>query len=144
MEKVGKILELFISEEGLEDRVKKTSLRVDKGGVLDDKFYAKSIKRSILISSDDSYSMSKEQGIELSYGLLGENILMDFNPYSLDVGTELKIGEVILEITQACTICNHLSKVDKKLPKLLKNDRGIFAKVVKSGTIYVNDAVFML
>jgi len=144
MKKVGEILELFISIEGSENRVKKASLSVDKSGILGDKFYAKSIQRSILISSDDSYLLTKEQGIELSYGLLGENILMDFNPYSLDVGTELKIGEVILEITQACTICNHLSKIDKKLPKLLRNDRGIFAKVVKSGSIHVNDAVFML
>ena len=144
MKKVGKILELFISIEGSENRVKKASFSVDKSGILGDKFYGKSIQRSILLSSEDSYRLSKEQGIELSYGLLGENILMDFNPYSLDVGTKLKIGEVTLEITQACTICNHLSKVDKKLPKLLKNDRGIFAKVIQSGSIHVNDAVFML
>ncbi len=144
MKKVGKILELFISIEGAENRVKKASFMVDKSGILGDKFYGKSIQRSILLSSEDSYLLSKEQGIELSYGLLGENILMDFNPYSLDVGTKLKIGEVTLEITQACTICNHLSKVDKKLPKLLKNDRGIFAKVIKSGSIHVNNAVFML
>ena len=144
MKKVGKILELFISIEGSENRVKKTSFSVDKSGVLGDKFYGKSIQRSILLSSDDSYILSKEQGIELSYGMLGENILMDFNPYLLNVGTQLQIGEVILEITQACTICNHLSKIDKKLPKLLKNDRGIFAKVIKNGSIHVNDAIFML
>ena len=144
MKKVGNILELFISIEGSKNRVKKTSFSVDESGILGDKFYGKSIQRSILLSSDDSYLLSKEQGIELSYGLLGENILMDFNPYSLDVGTKLKIGEVILEITQACTICNHLSKIDKKLPKLLKNDRGIFAKVIQSGNIHVNNAVFML
>jgi MOSC domain-containing protein YiiM len=144
MKKVGRILELFISIEGSKNRVKKASFAVDKSGILDDKFYGKNIQRSILLSSDDSYVLSKNQGIDLSYGLLGENILMDFNPYSLEVGTEIKIGEVILEITQVCTICNHLSKVDKKLPKLLKNDRGIFAKVIKSGILHVNDAIFML
>ena len=144
MKKVGKILKLFISIKGIEKRVERESLIVDKSGILEDKFYGKELQRSILLSSNDSYLLTKEQGINLSYGELGENILMDFNPYSLDLGVQLKIGEVTLEITQACTICNHLSKIDKKLPKLLKKDRGIFAKVIQNGTIYEDDAIFML
>lgn len=144
MKKVGKILKLFISIKGIEKRVERESLIVDKSGILEDKFYGKDLQRSILLSSNDSYLLTKEQGINLSYGELGENILMDFNPYSLDLGVQLQIGEVTLEITQACTICNHLSKIDKKLPKLLKKDRGIFAKVIQNGTIYEDDAIFML
>jgi len=144
MKKVGKILKLFISIKGIEKRVERESLIVDKSGILEDKFYGKDLQRSILLSSNDSYLLTKEQGINLSYGELGENILMDFNPYSLDLGVQLQIGEVTLEITQACTICNHLSKIDKKLPKLLKKDRGIFAKVIHNGTIYEDDAIFML
>lgn len=144
MKKVGKILKLFISIKGIEKRVERESLIVDKSGILEDKFYGKELQRSILLSSNDSYLLTKEQGINLSYGELGENILMDFNPYSLDLGVQLQIGEVTLEITQACTICNHLSKIDKKLPKLLKKDRGIFAKVIQNGTIYEDDAIFML
>ena len=144
MKKVGKILKLFISIKGIEKRVERESLIVDKSGILEDKFYGKDLQRSILLSSNDSYLLTKEQGINLSYGELGENILMDFNPYSLDLGVQLQIGEVTLEITQACTICNHLSKIDKKLPKLLKKDRGIFAKVIHNGIIYEDDAIFML
>ena len=144
MKKIGNISKLFISIKGLEKRVKKESLTIDINGVLEDKFYGKEQQRSILLSSNDSYLLTQEQGIDLPYGELGENILMDFNPYSLDIGTQLQIGEVIIEITQACTICNHLSKIDKKLPKLLKTDRGIFAKTIKNGTIYVDDSIFML
>ena len=144
MQEIGKVLKLFISIKGLDKRVEKKLLEVDKNGVLEDKFYGKTLQRSILLSSDDSYLLTKENGISLNYGELGENILMDFNPYSLDVGARLQIGEVILEITQDCPICNHLSKIDKKLPKLLKEDRGIFAKAIKEGIIYENDAIFML
>jgi len=144
MKEVGKILKLFTSIKGLEKRLEKEQLSFDKNGILDDKFYGKDIQRSILLSSKDSYLLIKEHSITLNYGELGENILMDFNPYLLPVETQLQIGEVILEITQVCTICNHLSKIDRKLPKLLKNDRGIFAKVIKEGTIHKDDAVFML
>jgi MOSC domain-containing protein YiiM len=73
--------------------------------------------------------------------MLGENILIDYNPYDLPVGTKLEIGEVVLEISQHCTLCKSLTKVDNALPKLLKNDRGIFAKVVKSGNISLKDKI---
>ena len=144
MKEVGKILKLFISIKGLEKRVEKKQISVDENGILGDKFHGKDRQRSILISSKDSYLLTQENNISIDYGELGENILMDFNPYLLAVGTQLQIGEVILEITQACTICNHLSKIDKKLPKLLKDDSGIFDKVVKEGNIYEDDAIFML
>ncbi len=144
MQEVGKILKLFISIKGIEKRVEKAQLSVDENGILEDKFYAKDRQRSILLSSKESYLLTQEHSIDLNYGTLGENILMDFNPYLLPVGTQLQIGEVILEITQACTICNHLSKIDKKLPKLLKDDRGIFSKVIKKGNIYNGDTIFML
>ena len=144
MQEIGKILKLFISIKGIEKRVEQEQLSVDENGILEDKFYAKDRQRSILLSSKESYLLTQEHSIDLNYGELGENILMDFNPYLLPVGTQLQIGEVILEITQACTICNHLSKIDKKLPKLLKEDRGIFAKVIKKGNIYNSDTIFML
>ncbi len=144
MKEVGKILKLFISIKGLEKRVEKKQISVDENGILSDKFHGKDRQRSILISSKDSYLLTQENNISIDYGELGENILMDFNPYLLAVGTQLQIGEVILEITQTCTICNHLSKIDKKLPKLLKEDRGIFTKVIKEGNIYEDDAIFML
>ncbi|MEA3491316.1 MAG: MOSC domain-containing protein [Campylobacterota bacterium] len=137
----GEVLKLFISKKGEEQRVTMREIEVDENGVVGDKFYGKDPSRSILITALDSYILAKEEGIDMAYGSLGENILMECSPYHLSVGTHFKIGEVILEITQNCTLCNSLAKVDKKLPKLLKNDRGIFAKVVKEGTICISNRV---
>ncbi|MDX9814399.1 MAG: MOSC domain-containing protein [Sulfurimonas sp.] len=140
----GKVLKLFVSKSGEKNRVNLKSIDLDEGGVIGDKFYAKDNLRSVLLSSKDSYSLAKDEGIDMEFGLLGENILMDFNPYNLKSGTKLLIGSATLSISQNCTICNHLSAVDKRLPKLLKNDRGIFAKVVKSGTINEGDNIQIL
>ncbi len=105
-------------------------LYLDADGVIGDKFHGVDIDRSILISTIDSYKMAEDMGINLEYGLLGENILMDYNPYGLPTGANIAIGdEVILEISQHCTLCKSLTKIDNRLPKLLKDDRGIFAKV---------------
>ncbi len=142
---VGKVIKLFISQENSSNRILKERLYLDHSGVIDDKFYSKDINRSVLISSIKSYSMAQENNISINYGELGENILIDYNPYDLPTGTQIKIGEVTtLEISQNCTLCKSLTKIDTKLPKLLKDDRGIFAKVVKSGYIHIGDEITIL
>lgn len=141
---IGKVLKLFISTASDSKRVDESVIAVNELGVLGDKFYDKDTQRSILIASIDSYNLVKEYDIEMPFGYLGENLLIDYNPYSLSIGTKLKIGNTILEISQNCTICNHLSVIDKRIPKLLKNDRGIFAKVVNNGEIKVDDSIYIL
>lgn len=142
--KVGHVLNLFVSHSGVSERLEKNELSFDTLGVIEDKFYNKNIQRSVLIASIDSYNLIKNYGLEMPFGYLGENILLDYNPYALEVGRVLKIGETLLEITQHCTICNHLAVIDVKIPTLLKNDRGIFAKVVGNGDIRVADDVYLL
>ena len=140
--KVGKIIELFYST--VEGRVSATELSLDNKGVVEDKYYDKDIERSVLIASIDSYELALSHGINAPYSTLGENILTDYNPYDLQAGTRLSIGELILEISQHCTLCNSLSKIDKRLPNVLQDDRGIFAKVIKSGLITKGDNIYLL
>jgi len=138
--KTGSVQKLFISVKD-KGRESKENLELDKDGVCGDKYYAKNSSRAILITSLDSYKIAKENGIEAGFSSLGENILMDINPYHLTVGDKLTIGDVVLEITHNCTLCKSLAKVDAKLPEILKNDRGIFAKTIKDGTIKIGDKV---
>ena len=140
--KEGTVLELFISKK--KDRENKKEMVLNFNGILEDKYYNKEVDRSILITSIDSYLLAKENNIDLEYGSLGENILIDLNPYKLNHGDKLYIGEVILEITKNCTICNSLAKIDPNLPKVLKIDRGIFARTFKGGKIQKDDKVTIL
>ena len=139
----GVVLELFISIKNI-GKEQKNEIILDEAGIQEDKYYNKDANRSILITSNDSYLLAKKSGIEAPFGSLGENILIDLNPYSLNSGDRIRIGEVELEITQNCTICNSLAKVDVNLPKVLKSDRGIFAKTIKSGKIRKGDNVNIL
>ena len=138
----GKILKLFYSTDN--GRVNTPKLALDEKGVIEDKYYDKDIQRSVLIASQESYKLAAKHGIDAPSSALGENILIDYNPYHLKPGARLKIGTLVLEISQNCTLCNSLAKVDKKLPKLLKDDRGIFAKVINGGTINKDDNIYLL
>ena len=140
--KVGKILELFYSTS--DGRVNTTALTLDEKGVIEDKYYDKDIERSVLITSIDSYTLALKHDIDVPHSALGENLLIDYNPYHLNPGAKLVINDLELEISQNCTLCKSFAKVDKRLPKLLKDDRGIFARVTSSGTIHKGDNIYLL
>ena len=141
---LGNVIELFVSKKGESKRIHCETLTIDKKGVIGDKFYDKDPKRAILLTSIQSYDLALNHQISMDYGTLGENILIDYSPYNMSLGQQLKMGEVIIEIVQNCTICNHLSVIDKNLPKLLKDDRGVFVQVVQAGVIRKDDKVFLL
>ena len=142
MTKVGKVFSLFYSPST--GRTSVPSFDLDTKGIQKDKHYAKSISRSVLITSLESYALAKHHGIDAAYGVLGENMLIDYNPYHLRSGERLKIGKVIFEISQPCTLCKSLTKIDNRLPKLLKDDRGIFAQVLEAGSIKEGDDIYLL
>ena len=141
----GKVLQLYITKNDAgKTRLKKECVSLDEQGIKEDKFYSKDSQRAILITSKESYELAQKNDIDILDGLLGENILIDINPYSLLPGNRLQIGDALLEITQNCTLCKGLTSVNSKLPKLLKNDRGIFAKALNDATICINDPVVFL
>ncbi len=142
MTKVGNISSLFYATSN--GSTLTSVLLLDEKGIVKDKHYNKDKERSVLIASLDSYVLAKNNGIDVPYGSLGENLLIDYNPYQLQAGARLKIADVTLEISQHCTLCKSFTKIDEKLPELLKNDRGIFAKVIESGSIKKGDDIYLL
>jgi len=142
MTKVGNVSSLYYSTAN--GRTSTSQLLLDEKGVVKDKHYNKNIERSVLIASLDSYELAQNNGIEVPFSALGENLLIDYNPYHLATGSRLKIANVILEISQHCTLCKSFTKINIQLPKLLKDDRGIFAKVIKPGLVTENDDIYLL
>jgi len=142
LSKIGNIIKLFYSTD--DGRVNTDELTLDDKGVLGDKYYNKDINKSVLITSQESYKLIANNGIDVQYSALGENIIMDSNPYHLNSGTQLSIGTIVLEISQHGTLCKGLTKIDSKLPKLLKGNRGLFAKVIKGGIMYKGDNIYLL
>jgi MOSC domain-containing protein YiiM len=116
-------------------------LDMDNKGIAGDKHYGKDPDRTVLITSIKAYDILKQNGISASHGSLGENIVVDLDLDDIKPGDQLQMGDVVVEIAQNCTLCNHLSAIDKRVPKLLRHDRGVFAKVVQGGRLHLNDEV---
>ncbi len=146
MKHIGKVINTYsadINSKGL-PRPLVDFLELKEGyGIINDKFAGKELNKTVMIVGINSYELAKENEIQMEYGSLGENILLDFNPHDFEVGTIFCIGDSEFEITEKCTICNHLSVFGKKLPKLLRHCRGLYCKINKSGTITKNDDVYI-
>jgi MOSC domain-containing protein YiiM len=135
---IGQVIETFSATKDNTrlPRPKVESLNlIEKYGIEFDKFAGKKLDQTVMIVGLKSYEIAKNSGIDLVLGSLGENILLDFDPHDFEIGSSFKIGDAIIEITQICTVCNHLNVFDENLPRLLKGHRGVYCKILKSGLI---------
>lgn len=141
---LGHVVEVFSANKGYKGKQRPVveQLEMIYGyGIEHDKFAGKNENRSVMIIGQNAYDIAKENGIVLPKGSLGENILLDFNPHLLKIGTVFIIGDVEFEITQSCTICKHLAVFDERLPQLLAKDRGLYCKILNNGNVVKNTKV---
>lgn len=135
---IGKVIQTFSADKnssGLPRPIVSSLNLIVDYGIENDKFALKDLDQTVMMVGLKSYDIAKQEGINLVHGALGENILVDFDPHEYKIGDVFYIGDSAIEITQICTVCNHLSVFDKKLPKLLKSHRGLYCKILNSGII---------
>ena len=137
---IAHVLALFITDLQKQTILCEKIILEDQG-IVGDKHHGKEPARTVLLTSSHAYDMLLHENIHASFGALGENIVIDYDLHRVKPGDKIELGEVILEITQNCTLCSHLSKIDKRVPSLLRHDRGIFAKVLKGGELHLHDEV---
>jgi len=75
-------------------------------------------------------------GTELNFGDFAENITTQgIDLSNIPVGTQLHLGNAILEIAQIGKKCHHDCEVFKVVGDCVMPRKGIFAKVIKEGEI---------
>jgi MOSC domain-containing protein YiiM len=80
--------------------------------------------------------------MDLTPGILRENITtVGLNVNGLPIGQTLRIGDVRLEVSAACTPCNLMEKIRPGLRKELYGRRGMLCRVIDGGTIRRGDVI---
>lgn len=99
--------------------------------------------RQVSLLGVESINKMKEIGIEgLCSGKFAENITTEgINLYDLPVGTKLKIGETLHEVTQIGKECHSGCAIFQQIGQCIMPKEGIFTKVLKGGKIRVNDEI---
>lgn len=144
--RLGTVIETFSADKnskGLPRPLVEKLELIEGYGIKNDKFANDDLDKTVMIVGKESYELAKSKGIDLVDGSYGENILFDFDPHEFDIGDTFRVGDTYISITEKCTICNHLSIFSPKLPKLVKNHRGLYCKILKGGLIKKNTEVFL-
>ncbi len=93
-------------------------------------------------------SIEKSKGLPtdgLCHGVFAENITTEgIELYTIPVGTKLKVGECIIEITQIGKECHEGCAIQKLVGKCVMPREGIFASVIKGGKVYEGDDIEIL
>ena len=81
----------------------------------------------------------------IPHGSFGENLLIEgVDLATLPIGTVLKCGEALLEVTQIGKECHTRCKIYDRVGDCIMPREGIFAKVIKEGMVRVSDTCSIL
>lgn len=93
-------------------------------------------------------SIEKSKGLPtdgLCHGVFAENITTQgIELFTIPVGTQLKVGECVLEITQIGKECHEGCAIQKLVGKCVMPREGIFARVIKGGKVFEGDSIEVL
>jgi MOSC domain-containing protein YiiM len=136
MKKSFTILSINISEkQGTQKKpVSKAVLKPEHG--IEGDAHARNWHRQVSLLADEDIDAMRGKGIELDPGDFAENITtrgVDLS--ALPVGTRLYLGPAVLEVTQIGKECHQHCGVFKAVGDCVMPRRGIFARVLKGGTI---------
>ncbi|MDA3956802.1 MOSC domain-containing protein [Oceanispirochaeta sp.] len=131
-----KLLSLNVSENKVEHKkpVDTMELRVDHGIVGD--AHAGNWHRQISMLAQEDVDTMQGKGIELGYGDFAENLTTEgINLSVLPVGTQIRLGDCEVEVTQIGKECHHGCAVFQIVGDCVMPRKGIFVKVLEGGTI---------
>lgn len=140
---MAKIAAICISEiRGIQKHeIPEAFLRAGHG--IEGDAHAGSWHRQVSLLSVDSVAKLQEKlDFELKHGAFAENILVEgMAVHTLPVGTRLRIGDALCEVTQIGKECHSDCAIRKAAGDCVMPREGIFVKVLESGRIAKGDAV---
>ena len=139
----AKVVAICISEvRGIQKHeIPEAFFRVDHG--IDGDAHAGTWHRQISLLGVESVAKLQEKiEFELKHGAFAENVLIEgMTVYKLPVGTKLRIGEALCEVTQIGKECHNDCAIRKAAGDCVMPREGIFVKVLDSGKVKKGDKV---
>ena len=137
---MGKVIAICTSAaRGTQKQPRNSACFAVDWGIQDDA-HAGNWHRQVSLLSADKIDAFNEKGAGVEPGGFGENLVVEgFDFRALPVGTLLRCGEVLLEMTQIGKECHSHCEIYKKMGDCIMPREGVFARVLEPGTISVGD-----
>lgn len=113
---------------------------------LEDDAHAGKWHRQVSLLGQESIDIMESQAQKgLCAGNFAENITTQgIVLYALPVGTRLRIGDTIQEVTQIGKECHTGCEIAKMVGSCIMPTQGIFCRVIKGGIIKKGDAIIIM
>ena len=120
--------------------VPEIQLKIDHGIVGD--AHAGNWHRQVSLLAQESVEKMKAVFPDIPVGAFAENILTEgLTLFTLPVGTRLRVGEVLLEVTQIGKECHAHCAIRQQVGDCVMPREGIFTIVLEEGTIRAGDTI---
>ncbi len=140
---MAKVIDVNISETKgvIKKAIEKGYFKENHG--LEGDAHAGDWHRQVSLLGQESIDKMKAMGVEgLISGKFAENITTEgIVLYELPVGTKLKIGETLMEVTQIGKECHKGCAIRSQVGDCIMPREGIFTKVLKGGYIKSGDPI---
>lgn len=143
---MAKVLSINISDKkGIIKTPIKEGKFIEEYG-LDNDAHAGKWHRQVSLLAKESIDKMIKMGIEdLTEGKFAENITTEgIVLHELPVGTKLKIGETIQEVTQIGKECHKGCAIKNQVGTCIMPTEGIFTRVIQGGIVKEGDSIEIL
>ncbi|MGI5920514.1 MAG: MOSC domain-containing protein [Syntrophomonadaceae bacterium] len=145
-QKQGQVVAVNVSEKRgeVKHNVPEAYIKVNWG--LETDAHAGDWHRQVSLLSLSSVEKMRQLGASVNFGDFAENITVaGIEVSKLPLGTQLKVGQAILEVTQIGKEChNQGCAIKRQVGTCVMPIEGIFARVISSGQVKVGDQVEIL
>ncbi|MBO0720126.1 MAG: MOSC domain-containing protein [Blastocatellia bacterium] len=143
---IGKIKGIYLgSRKGEGKRFRESAELIPEHGLRGDSHAGRDPDRQVSLFSSEVLSRMQAEGFKLSAEDLSTNFLTeDFPLDSFQPGTQLHIGETVIELVEARRPCRSITKIDNRLPKRLYGECGQMARIIKGGVVRIGDEIEMV
>jgi len=143
---MGKVVAVNISEKrGIQKHEVPEAFLKEDWGIEGDAHAGTWHRQVSLLSVDSVRKMQEKLDFSLEHGDFAENILVSgLEVHTLPVGTKLRIGGALAEVTQIGKECHHDCAIRQKTGDCVMPREGIFVRILSSGTVRPGDGIDVL
>jgi len=139
---MAKVISVCISEKKGTIKTPVPEIILKKNHGIEGDAHAGDWHRQVSLLAQESADKLREKFPWIKPGAFAENILTEgLTLYTLPVGTRLRVGETLLEVTQIGKECHYDCEIRQKTGDCVMPREGVFAIVIDEGTVRSGDIV---
>ena len=145
MSNKGRVIAVCISERKGTQKTEVPSVRLVPEWGIEGDAHAGKWHRQVSLLALEKIEDFRAKGAEVDYGAFGENIIVEgFDLRELPVGTQFRIGDALLELTQIGKECHTHCAIYHQVGDCIMPREGVFTVVLEGGEVKAGDTVELI